>query len=239
VADQPDRFMGERTGDAVLTAERHDEVYVITIDDGENRFNADSIAAWHAALDEVGAVEGPVALVTTGTGKFYSNGLDLDWLMGDGGGDGPAFMIELHRLFARVLTAGYATVAAINGHAFAAGAMLTTAHDLKVMRSDRGYWCLPEVDLGMPLTPGMNALLTARMPVAAAHEALVTGRRFSGDDALAVGIVDEVAGEDAVLDRACELAAPLASKHSNALSQIKHDLYADAVRILTPEAMPA
>ena len=40
--------------------------------------------AWNAALDEVEAASGAKALVTTGTGKFYSNGLDLDYMMSDG-----------------------------------------------------------------------------------------------------------------------------------------------------------
>ena len=56
---------------------REGEVFVLSLDDGENRFRDDSIAAWNEALDEVEATEGPKALVTTGTGKFYSNGLDL------------------------------------------------------------------------------------------------------------------------------------------------------------------
>jgi Delta3-Delta2-enoyl-CoA isomerase len=56
--------------------------------------------------------------------------------------------------------------------------MLALAYDLAVMRADRGYFCLPEVVLGMPFTPGMNALIRARLPIAAAHEAMTTGRRY-------------------------------------------------------------
>ena len=63
-----------------LTLERRDEVALITLTAGDNRFNPTSIAAWNAALDEVEADESVAALVTTGTDKFYSNGLDLDWM---------------------------------------------------------------------------------------------------------------------------------------------------------------
>ena len=48
-----------------------------------------------------------------------------------------------------------ATVAAVQGHAFGAGAMLATSHDFRVMRADRGFYCLPEVQLNMPFTVGM------------------------------------------------------------------------------------
>ncbi|MEZ5179747.1 MAG: enoyl-CoA hydratase/isomerase family protein [Acidimicrobiales bacterium] len=158
---------------------RDGEVFVLTMHDGENRLSPPMLDALDAALTEVAEAEGPRALVTTGSDRFYSNGLDLDWL-----GDHPDEMLpylgRVHALFARILSMPCATVAACNGHTFAAGAMLAIAHDVRVMRSDRGYWCLPEVDLGMPFTPGMNALIPARLPAMTAHEAMVTGRRYTG-----------------------------------------------------------
>jgi len=66
-------------------------------------------------------------------------------------------------------------IAALQGHTFAAGAMLALAHDQRVMRSDRGFFCFPEVDIGIPFTVGMNALITARLSARVAHEAMTTG----------------------------------------------------------------
>ena len=43
------------------------------------------------------------------------------------------------------------------------------------MREDRGYYCLPEVDIRIPFTPGMDALLKARLTPPTAHEAMTTG----------------------------------------------------------------
>ena len=110
----------------MVTLERRDNVFVLTMDDGENRMNQPWLDAMNAALDEVDAAPDPLALVTTGSGKFFSNGLDLEWLLG-GGVDMPAFVAEVERLFARVLGSPYITVAACNGHTFAAGAMLALA----------------------------------------------------------------------------------------------------------------
>ncbi|MGZ4717220.1 MAG: enoyl-CoA hydratase-related protein, partial [Acidimicrobiales bacterium] len=130
-----------------IELEQRGDVWVLHMRNDENRFNRPSVDALHAALDEVDAIEGPAALVTTGEGKFFSNGLDLDWLMA--GGDGTeGFIDDVHRLLGRVLGFGAVTVAAVNGHAFAGGGMLAVAHDYLVMREDRGFWCLPEVDLG-------------------------------------------------------------------------------------------
>ena len=105
---------------------------------------------------------GPRALVTAATGKFFSNGLDLEWL-GAHGDQNEDYIARVHALFARVLALPVVTVAALQGHTFAAGAMLALAHDLRVMRADRGFWCLPEADIGIPFATGMSALIQARL----------------------------------------------------------------------------
>jgi Delta3-Delta2-enoyl-CoA isomerase len=208
----------------VITVTREDDVVLIRADDGENRFNRDSIDRWHGALDEVESVEGPLALVTTGSGKFYSNGLDLDWLQSEGAGD-RGFIDDVHRLLERVLDFPALTVAAVNGHAFAAGAMLATAHDVVVMREDRGYWCLPEVDLGLPLTPAMYRVVASHLPTATLRDALLTGRRFGGTDALDAGIAHLVASEDELLEVALEQANELASKNRQVVIEHKRLLH--------------
>lgn len=208
--------------------DRQGDVWVLRMDDGENRFNRRSIDALHAALDTVEATDGPCALVTTGSGKFFSNGLDLDWL--GAGVDTEGFLDDVHRLFGRVLGFPAYTVAAVNGHAFAGGAMLAAAHDVTVMREDRGYWCLPEVDLGLPLTPAMFATVAAHLPPAALAEATLTGRRYGGPDAVAAGIAVEAVPEDQVLPRAVELAAAMAAKDRGVIRAHKVLLHADALR---------
>ena len=144
--------------------------------------------------------------------------------------------MRVHELLARVLELGVPSVAALQGHTFAAGAMLALAHDERVMRADRGFFCLPEVDIGLPFTPGMNALITARVSQRTAHEAMTTGRRYTAPEALEAGILDATAAEDAVVSSAIERAAALAGKAGSALGEIKHRLYADAVAALTAPA---
>ena len=47
----------------------------------------------------------------------------------------------------------------------------------RVMRADRGFWCLPEADIDIPFTRGMSALIQARLSPQAAHESMTTARR--------------------------------------------------------------
>lgn len=217
--------------------ERRDTVFVLHLGDGENRFNPDQCTALEEALAEVEAAPAPRALVTAATGKIWSNGLDLEWLSSHTD-QLQTLLDRYHRLLAAFLGAGVPTVAAVQGHAFAAGAMFAAAHDQVVMRADRGYWCVPEVDLGMPFTPGMNALLKARLPHRTAHEAMTTARRYGAPEALAAGIIDETADLDDVLDRAVERAASLAGKNPEILRAIKQRLHADTLDVLrTPHRL--
>jgi Delta3-Delta2-enoyl-CoA isomerase len=221
---------------APIATERRDDVTVLRMVAGENRFNPLMLDALEAVLAELEGGEGPGALVIAGEGKFFSNGLDLDW-MGTAPPGAPEEVVRrVHALLGRLLAFPTATVAAINGHCFAAGAMLAAACDARVMRVDRGFWCLPEVDIGIPFTPGMTALLKARLPVATAHEAMTTGRRYGGDQALAAGLVDEAVAEELVLDAAVERAGALAGKQRATMGAIKRNLYADALAALSEAA---
>jgi enoyl-CoA hydratase/carnithine racemase len=211
---------------------------VLTLTNDDNRFNKDSVAAISAALDEVDASEGPAALVVTGTGKFFSNGLDTDWMMGEGmeSGETMPMIADLHGMFRRTLLAPYATAAAINGHVFAAAAMWSSAFDFRVMREDRGYWCLPEIDLGMPFSPGMMALMRDRLPNMVSHRAVVTGDRFGGADCARLDIFEEAAPEAEVLSRAMSYAQAHAHQRGDILGQIKTNRHHDTAAALQVEA---
>lgn len=208
---------------------REGDAFVLAMRNGENRYNRESVDAIHAALDEVEASTGPAALVVTGEGKFFSNGLDLDWMLGEGGQADPGFLGDVHRVFGRVLGLSMTTVAAVNGHAFAGGAMLVCAFDKRVMRDDRGYFCLPELDLGLPLTPGMQAVVLAGLPSRTAHDAITSAHRFGATEALAAGIVDEAVPEPDVLPRAVAIANEMAAKRSDVMGRLKHDLHGPAI----------
>jgi enoyl-CoA hydratase/carnithine racemase len=216
-----------------------DHVAVLRWSDGENRFNRASVDALNAALDEVEATagDGPLAVVLTGAGKFWSNGLDLDW-MSTAGPEAGRVVDDVHALFGRLLLFPAITVAALNGHAFAGGAMLAAAHDFAVMREDRGYWCVPEADLGLPFTPAMNAVLRTKLPRRASHEAMLTGRRYPAAEALAAGIVHRTAPEAEVLDSAVALGAELATKGRQVIASYKQMNHGDAAAICGA-ALPA
>ena len=217
---------------------REGDVFVLRYDNGENRFQPETLAEWNAALDEVEGAGNPAALVTTGTGKFYSNGLDLDWMLGAATEEERGeYIPAVLGLMARVLVFPAITVAAINGHAFGAGAQISLAHDFRVMRTGRGFWCMPEIDMKAPLHPGMTAIIEARVPRQTAHELIVTGTRYSAEAALAKSIVDHAVPEEEVLPRAVEIAAQLASKADPAMTVLKKGMYPHTLEALAQREM--
>lgn len=188
---------------------------------GTGAFNPQVLAQVHQQLDAVEADESLTAVVLTGEGKNFSQGLDLEYLMAHQE-IFSQFVTETMFLAARLITFPVPVVAVVNGHAFGLGAMLVLASDYAVMRADRGFFCLPEIDIGMTLTVRMNALVRARMTPRAVRESLLTGARLSGDEALALGVVDSVGSEDALMRLGLELCEPMRGKPRQLLAGLKY-----------------
>jgi enoyl-CoA hydratase/carnithine racemase len=213
------------------TLERSGEVFLLDLGEDGNRFTPDFLAELMELLERVAAAPPPPARGTTATGKHTARGQDHDWIAAHP--DRLAELVEaMHLLDARMLELPVPTVAAIGGHAFAGGALFALAHDFRVMREDRGFFCLPEIDGHLRFTYGITALARARLAPQVAHAALTTGRRYGGPEALAAGIVDGIAAEGEVVQAAVALAGSLAGKDPDTLGAIKAELYGEALAAL-------
>jgi Delta3-Delta2-enoyl-CoA isomerase len=212
---------------------REGPLFILTLNDGENRWNTTFVRAVAKVLDEVEASSGPAALVTTSANeKFFSNGLDLDWIRSAGehrGGDRTVFADEFMKLMGRLITLPIPAVCAINGHAFGAGFMMALCHDVRVMREDRGFVCANEMQLGMAIPRPELMLFRHKLPLNAFHETVQLARRWTGPDAKAVGIVQQVASAEnlfrAAMQRASEL-APLGANRK-VFGEQKETLYGE------------
>ena len=140
----------------MIELEKKESIYFLTMDAGENRWNTTFVREFSKALDEVEKDDGPGALITTSSDpKFFSNGLDLDWIQSPSDfpkrGDREIFGEEFMYLMGRIITLPIPTICAINGHAFGAGFMLALSHDVRIMREDRGFLCANEIQLGLKI----------------------------------------------------------------------------------------
>jgi enoyl-CoA hydratase/carnithine racemase len=211
-------------------------VALLNLGSGENRLNPDSVAMINALLDDIEG-GGYTAVVTAAEGKIWCNGMDLPWLQSHIE-LGEQMLVAGELLTARILTFPLPTVAAVQGHAFGAGVILALAHDMRVMRLDRGYLCTPEVKFGGVFTPGNTSLLQSRLTPQAAHRMVVLGLRFSAPEALEANVIDEAVTEDQVLARAVSLAGSLGGDDRTAVTKLKRSLYSAPLALLGQPTPP-
>ena len=215
--------------------ERDGDVHLLDLGDGENRLERDTLGHLHRLLDQVESSPAPRALATVATGKFWCNGFDQDWMAAHPD-QVDQLLQDFRDLLARLVTFPVPTVAALQGHAFAAGAMLALAHDFRVIRADRGYFCLPEIDLRRALSPASIALVQAKVPPPVVPELLIAARRYGGADAVDAGLAGLAVPADDLRARAVELAASLAGKDPPTLAAVKLRTYGSIVEQLRGEA---
>ncbi|ETN92630.1 Carnitinyl-CoA dehydratase [Gammaproteobacteria bacterium MOLA455] len=206
-------------------------IYTVTMDNGENMICLDWQQRMLEILDQL--EDNPVAgtaMVLIGVGKFFSNGLNLNELNKLDGAGWTLFARQMNEIHRRMLMLPFPTVAAVNGHAFAGGAFMALSCDYRIMREDRGWICISEVDAGVPLPQGMMEFLRLRLPAATVRDAVLTGRRYDADDAMAAGFSDGKAAAELLLGMATELARDLACKEPSIFKAIKHAYYAPIVK---------
>jgi enoyl-CoA hydratase/carnithine racemase len=214
-----------------ISVENIGDVALVRWNDGQNRINLDSIDRIRTIFRELAERDGQLAVVWTGADKFFSNGLDLD-RFGNNPEEMGETLIQLDRLFGQLMVFPGYLIAALNGHTFAGGAMLSLTADYRIMRSDRGYWCLNEVDINMFLPPNMADVVLARLPKNSALEAMNTARRYSAVEAKDAGIVEAVAEGDEVLAKALEFATVIAQKNRRGIATHKEYIFGDLARQL-------
>eukprot|EP00250_Pteridium_aquilinum_P033146 c5247_g1_i1 orf=83-778(+) len=130
------------------------------------------------------------ALVTTNDGKYFSNGLDLEWTKLEPETRVPFILHELERLVLDLFKLNMPTYAAICGHAAAGGLLFAMAHDHRIMRKDRGFLYSAAVDINFVLPPSSAALLRSKMAPKIFKDMVLQGVKYTGIMANEVGLVD-------------------------------------------------
>jgi len=217
----------------MINYSKEGDLHLVTMNDGQNTICPD----WQQRMLEIlDAVEGDcgqgTSLVLTGVGKFFCNGLNLEKLMALSPEEMAVFGRRMAQIHSRFLVLPCPTVAAMNGHAFAGGAFLALSCDYRLMREDRGWFSVSEVDVGVPVPASMMGILRGKLSANVARDALLTGKRYTADEAVAAGIADGKASMGELLDQARSLAAQLGTKEPGIYKTLKQTWYGSMAEAL-------
>ena len=179
------------------------------------------VARLGASLDEAEASGRP--LVLTGNDRFFSAGLDLAGLPEDRGEMG-AFVDAFDELVRRLFLFPCPTVAAVNGHAVAGGAILATACDVRIGATGAYRIGVSEVQLGVIFPAVAFEVLRAAIPPERTAEVLLRARLTGPEDALANGFLHELAEPESLAVRAAERAEELGALPREAYAHTKREL---------------
>lgn len=179
-----------------------DTVAVLTMNTAENRHNPEFIREFNQYLDTVEAEEKVKSIIlTSASEKNWSLGIDLEWMSQPANSvkDIADFMTGVTSLLKRIVTFPMPVIAALNGHSFGNGAVLACACDFRFMKSDKGFFCFPEVDVLVPFFPSMFPLINKAIPQTFFNRLAMTGQRVGAQQLLDHQVVEAIfANEEAL-----------------------------------------
>ncbi|NVM25789.1 MAG: enoyl-CoA hydratase/isomerase family protein [Desulfobacterales bacterium] len=216
--------------------ELDEHVAILSMNSGENRFNFPFFKAFLEVLDEIEhRTETNALVVKSSHEKIWSNGIDLDWFLPAVEKEGPEirnkFLAEMFGFMKRVLTYPMLTIAAITGHAFAGGAFLSFAHDFRFMRSDRGWLCMPEVDIGMTLGPVFSSISRRALPMYMFEEMQYTGIRLTAQECVEHHIVKKACHIDDLMNEVLAFAKTL-NKDRELIRKMKMETHKEILAVI-------
>jgi len=225
---------------SVVKWRKQENIAVIEMCNGPNRMNQTFAEDMLQCLDQVEedtAVQ--AAVLTSADEKNFSQGIDVEWIGGQlAAGENEAvksFMYNMNDVFKRLLLFPVPVIAAINGHAFGNGAILSCACDFRFMKKDRGFFCFPEVDVSIPFLPGMIGFVRKAIPEHRFNQMLLSGRRMTAPELEASDVIVKACDDQAaVMEEALAYAATFTKKRG-IFQELKKRIHRELVRIIDEE----
>ncbi|MEW2502584.1 enoyl-CoA hydratase/isomerase family protein [Amycolatopsis sp. NPDC047767] len=200
-----------------------DGVAVLTLEHGRGN-TLDTATCRELVLKLEEAADGAKAAVLTGSGDMFSAGVDLLSLDAGGASYVGGFLPALSDALLAVFGFPHPLVAAVNGHAIAGGMVLAAGCDHRVAAAGPGRVGVTELLVGVPFPLAATEILRCAYGTNPLAALMYSGATLTIDDALARGLVDEVAAPEEVLGRARELAARLGELPAEAFAHTKAQL---------------
>lgn len=206
----------------LLKLERHDHTVLLTLNNPPaNTWNQENLTGLKALIEGLNTDSNVYALVITGQGeKFFSAGADVN-LFADGNADVARQMAELFgQAFETLAQFRGISIAAINGYAMGGGLECALACDLRIAE-EQAVMALPEAGIGLLPCGGGTQNLPWVVGESWAKRIICCGERVNAEQALKIGLVEEVVPRGGARDAALSLAAKVAAQSPVAVTKCK------------------
>lgn len=216
-------------------------IFILKMSANDNRFNPDFCNALNSALDHIIKEEIPkhrqqkYSLILTGSGRFFSNGLDLKYLLTTS--DPNQFLINHYEpMIYKFLTLGIPTIALVNGHAFAGGMCLALTQDYRIAPSNgKALLSMNELLIRASIPAGMLSVLRAKLASPQILRDCIYARRWTIPQAHKDEIIDLLVDNEAeIINESVEFAKTKAVGYEfiEVLHSIKEETYREASALL-------
>ncbi len=216
--------------DSKLRLSRAREAWWIELASRNNTVGSTLMTELEAALEDHARDPSAKVLVLRGSGsKFFCPGLDLAEVATLKRPEMAEFMTRFRRLYRRLFAHPKPTLAALNGHAVAGGAILACCCDFRVAKAGVRIG-LTELNQVVPIPYGSLRILERRIHPSSLREALFLGLNYAAEEASGWGWVDEVVGEDSFADRLTDRVERLRSQEGAVFAVMKAALVETPLR---------
>lgn len=201
-----------------------------------NKQNPEFFADLIEAFDRLDRDHPRSPIVLTGTDDFFSVGIDFEYtfaLFQRGDLDAIRTWFKGFRgAMLRVFGTLRPTVAAVNGHAYAGGLILALCCDARVARRGDLHCSVNEVPVGIPMPSVYTELIRHRLGTPTATEAILTGRTYTPEEAVAAGIYQQVVDPERLIPQAVERARCVAPECLPAYEHSKRMLQTPVMQVV-------
>ncbi|PIA57849.1 hypothetical protein AQUCO_00500043v1 [Aquilegia coerulea] len=229
----------------MCTLETRGNIFLLTLTGNtEHRLSPTLISQIRSLLSQIRSESqskpGSVLITTSEKGKFFSNGLDLAWAESDGESHYRDRLVQMtvdfKLLIADLISFPLPTIAAVTGHAAAAGFMLAIAHDYVLMRKDRGVLYMSEIDIGLTFADYFMELMRAKFGSPNnLRDFVLQGMKVRGEEGVKRGIIDSVYNSpEETVEAAIQLGEKLGLKklHGEVYAEIRKHTLKDVSLVL-------
>ena len=207
-----------------------DRLTTITLSRGKsNALNRELITELDDMLKNISADDNIGGVILTGTAPFFSAGLDLVELYGYNEEEAKSFFQLFFSFTANIVSFKKPIIAAISGHSPAGGCVIALACDARVMAEGQFIIGLNEVPVGIIVPNSIFQLYSFWIGKAEATRSLLTGKLYQPEEALSVGLVDELVRNESLLTAAERKIKKFMELEHNTWSESKLNIRAELI----------